>query len=73
MDRSSALTLVLVLLVIIAATDATSVFYMSRITSTVWADLDFASPYHALPKLYASGTVNPSRIDPILNLPRRVI
>ena len=58
-------------------TDGVAVLYMSRIMNTVYADLsttdlEFASPYHGLAELYASGTINASHIDPILNLPRLV-
>ncbi|KAI0643351.1 hypothetical protein C8Q79DRAFT_915164 [Trametes meyenii] len=50
---------------------------MSRIMNTVYADvgttdLEFASPYYGLAELYASGTINASHIDPILNTPRVV-
>ncbi|KAI0773144.1 hypothetical protein BD413DRAFT_472806 [Trametes elegans] len=50
---------------------------MSRIVNTVYADvstaeLEYASPYYGLAELYSSGTVQASRIDPILNIPRVV-
>ncbi|KAI0370740.1 hypothetical protein BV20DRAFT_943374 [Pilatotrama ljubarskyi] len=50
---------------------------MSRIMDTVYADvgvadLEYASPYYGLAELYSSGTINASRIEPILNTPRVV-
>ncbi|KAM5545841.1 hypothetical protein V8D89_000879 [Ganoderma adspersum] len=75
--RSSALTWVLALVVVIAATDGIALFYMSRIMNTVYADLstdelDFANPYHGLDTLYSSGQINSSKIGPIQNIPRVV-
>ncbi len=75
--RSSALTWVLALLVIVAATDGIALLYMSRIMDTVYADLstdelDFANPYHGLDTLYSSGKINSSKIDPVQNVPRVV-
>ena len=65
------------LLVIVALADLVTLFYMSRIMTSVYAEvgtdgLEFASPYHGLAELYSSGTINASHIDPILNTPRVV-
>ncbi|KAJ3013527.1 hypothetical protein NUW54_g1570 [Trametes sanguinea] len=66
-----------VLLVVVAATDLAALFYMSRIMSEVYADvgtagLEYANPYHGLAELYSSGAVEPPRIAPLLNTPRVV-
>ena len=65
----------LALLVVVVATDAITLLYMSRIMDTVYADLstddlEFANPYHGLDALYSSGTIESSKIDPIQNIPR---
>ncbi len=76
-NRQSALTWVVALLVVVAATDGIALFYMSRIMNTVYADLgtddlEFANPYHGLDALYSSGTINSSKIEPMQNIPRVV-
>ncbi|RPD52401.1 hypothetical protein L226DRAFT_259130 [Lentinus tigrinus ALCF2SS1-7] len=68
---------VLALLLVVAATDAVTLLYISRIMDTVYADLstdelEFANPYHGLDALYRSGTIESSKIDPIQNIPRVV-
>ena len=67
----------LALLVVVVATDAITLLYMSRIMDTVYADLstdelEFANPYHGLDALYSSGTIESSKIEPIQNIPRVV-
>lgn len=76
-SRHPYLSWMLSLLVIVALADLATLFYMSRIMNTVYAEvgtdgLEFASPYHGLAELYSSATINASHIDPILNTPRVV-
>ncbi|KAI0329479.1 hypothetical protein GY45DRAFT_862645 [Cubamyces sp. BRFM 1775] len=76
-SRHPYLSWMLSLLVIVALADLATLFYMSRVMNTVYAEvgvdgLEFASPYHGLAELYSSGTINASRIEPILNTPRVV-
>lgn len=75
--RSSTLYWALALLVLVGSTDLIALLYMSRIMNNVYADvsandLEFASPYIGLDELYRSGSVNSSKIDPIINTPRVV-
>ncbi|KIP09677.1 hypothetical protein PHLGIDRAFT_34312 [Phlebiopsis gigantea 11061_1 CR5-6] len=69
------LSCVAALFAIVVVTDVATLAYMWRMYHTVFRttdvqDLEFADPYIGLADLYASGTVNASKIEPILIQPR---
>lgn len=60
---------------IIVISDVITLAYMWRMFRTVYRttdklDLEFANPYIGLADLYKSGTVNSSKVDPIIIQPR---